>query len=378
MHRSLNGAPGEPSFRVEPMALSRGEPVVEQAIAFAKQHAGQPVLIYATSSPDEVKAVQKELGVEKAGHLVEEALASIARGLRDLGVRKFVVAGGETSGAVCRRSTSSAAHRTADRSRRARDAIHRRKQRRSAARARAQVGQFRHDGFLREGAEIARRSRVTMKLATTNDENRIREEICVTGASLYQRGYTVGSAGNISARLDDGWLITPTDVCLGRLDPAEIAKVDARAITSRAAGRRRRWRCIARIYENNADAHGVIHTHSTHLVALTLAGVWRDTDVLPPITPYYVMKVGHVPLIRYRRPGDPAVAEEVAALASKVRGVLLERLGPVVWERSVSQASYALEELEETARLWLMTTPRPEPLEEAAIEDLRATFNARW
>jgi 3-dehydrotetronate 4-kinase len=89
-----------PSFRVEPMALSRGEPVVEQAIAFAKEHAGQPVLIYATSSPDEVKAVQKELGVEKAGHLVEEALASIARGLRDLGVRKFVVAGGETSGAV--------------------------------------------------------------------------------------------------------------------------------------------------------------------------------------------------------------------------------------------------------------------------------------
>jgi ribulose-5-phosphate 4-epimerase/fuculose-1-phosphate aldolase len=90
------------------------------------------------------------------------------------------------------------------------------------------------------------------------------------------------------------------------------------------------------------------------------------------------MKVGHVPLVRYRKPGDPAVAEEVAALASKVRGVLLERLGPVVWERSVSQASYALEELEETARLWLVTTPRPEPLEEAAIEDLRATFNARW
>jgi uncharacterized protein YgbK (DUF1537 family) len=90
----------KPSFRVEPMALSRGEPVAEQAIAFAQQHANEPVLIYATSTPDEVKAVQKELGVEKAGHLVEQALASIARGLRDLGVRKFVVAGGETSGAV--------------------------------------------------------------------------------------------------------------------------------------------------------------------------------------------------------------------------------------------------------------------------------------
>ncbi|WP_087658762.1 3-oxo-tetronate 4-phosphate decarboxylase [Caballeronia terrestris] len=211
-----------------------------------------------------------------------------------------------------------------------------------------------------------------------HDENRIREEICVTGASLYQRGYTVGSAGNISARLDDGWLITPTDVCLGRLDPAEIARVDT-AGNHVSGGRPSKTLALhRRIYENNAEARGVVHTHSTHLVALTLAGVWRDTDVLPPITPYYVMKVGHVPLIRYRRPGDPAVAEEVAALASKVRAVLLERLGPVVWERSVSQASYALEELEETARLWLLTTPRPEPLEEAAIEDLRATFNARW
>jgi ribulose-5-phosphate 4-epimerase/fuculose-1-phosphate aldolase len=209
-------------------------------------------------------------------------------------------------------------------------------------------------------------------------ENRIREEICVTGASLYQRGYTVGSAGNISARLADGWLITPTDVCLGRLDPAEIAKVDHEGNHVSGARPSKTLALHRRIYENNADARGVVHTHSTHLVALTLAGVWRESDVLPPITPYYVMKVGHVPLIRYRKPGDPAVAEEVAALASKVRGVLLERLGPVVWERSVSQASYALEELEETARLWLMSTPRPEPLEEAAIEDLRATFNARW
>jgi ribulose-5-phosphate 4-epimerase/fuculose-1-phosphate aldolase len=133
-----------------------------------------------------------------------------------------------------------------------------------------------------------------------------------------------------------------------------------------------------RIYESNAEARGVVHTHSTHLVALTLAGVWKNDDVLPPITPYYVMKVGHVPLIAYRRPGDAAVAEEVAALASSVRAVLLERLGPVVWEKSVSHASYALEELEETARLYLSTMPRPEPLPEAAIEDLRNTFGARW
>ena len=188
----------------------------------------------------------------------------------------------------------------------------------------------------------------------------------------------MGTAGNISARLDDGWLITPTDACLGRLDPADIAKVDfdGHAVSG---GRPSKTLALHRgIYAANSEARGIVHTHSTHLVALTLAGVWSETDVLPPLTPYYVMKVGHVPLIRYRRPGDPQVAAQIAALADRVRAVLLERLGPVVWERSVAQASYALEELEETARLWLMTNPRPAPLDEAALEELRAVFGARW
>ncbi|MEX3981152.1 aldolase [Paraburkholderia sp. EG287A] len=212
----------------------------------------------------------------------------------------------------------------------------------------------------------------------TSSEAKVREEICVTGASLYERGYTVGSAGNISARLDDGWLITPTDACLGRLDPAGIAKVDLDG-NAVSGGKPSKTLALHRgVYERNREARGIVHTHSTHLVALTLAGVWSDADVLPPITPYYVMKVGHIPLIRYRRPGDPQVAQQIAALAERVRGVLLERLGPVVWERSVSQASYALEELEETARLWLMTNPRPAPLDDTALEELRTVFGARW
>jgi ribulose-5-phosphate 4-epimerase/fuculose-1-phosphate aldolase len=212
----------------------------------------------------------------------------------------------------------------------------------------------------------------------TSAEARVREEICTVGASLYQRGYTVGSAGNISARLDDGWLITPTDACLGRLDPADIAKVDANGHAV-SGGKPSKTLALHRgIYARNGDARGIVHTHSTHLVALTLAGVWSEADVLPPITPYYVMKVGHVPLIHYQRPGDPQVAAQIAELADRVRAVLLERLGPVVWERSVAHASYALEELEETARLWLMTNPRPAPLDAAAIEELRAAFGARW
>lgn len=211
-----------------------------------------------------------------------------------------------------------------------------------------------------------------------SDESRIREQICATGASLYQRGYTVGAAGNISARLHDGWLITPTDACLGRLDPAELSKVDAGGQWVSGAKPSKTLVLHRGIYGNDGDARAVIHTHSTHLVALTLSGVWREDEVLPPITPYQVMKVGRIPLIRYRRPGDPQAAAKVAALAGQVRGALFERLGPVVWERSVEQASHVLEELEETARLWLMTHPRPQPLDAAAIDELRTTFGARY
>lgn len=211
-----------------------------------------------------------------------------------------------------------------------------------------------------------------------SDESRIREQICTVGASLYQRGYTVGAAGNISARLDDGWLITPTDACLGRLDPAQLSRVDASGQWVSGARPSKTLALHRGIYDNDREARGIVHTHSTHLVALTLAGVWREDEVLPPITPYQVMKVGRIPLIRYRRPGDPQAAAEVAALAGQVRGALFERLGPVVWERSVEHASYALEELEETARLWLMTEPRPQPLDAAAMDELRTTFGARY
>jgi ribulose-5-phosphate 4-epimerase/fuculose-1-phosphate aldolase len=209
-------------------------------------------------------------------------------------------------------------------------------------------------------------------------ESKAREEIARIGADLYQRRYTVGSAGNISARLDDGWLITPTDACLGHLDPAAIAKVDREGQWVTGDKPSKTLALHRNVYDCNPEMHGVVHTHSTHLVALTLAGVWQADNVLPPITPYYVMKVGHIPLIPYCRPGDPTVAARVRELANDVRGVLLERLGPVIWGASVSQAAWTLEEFEETARLWLMTVPRPVVLTEPQIEELRTTFGARW
>jgi ribulose-5-phosphate 4-epimerase/fuculose-1-phosphate aldolase len=212
----------------------------------------------------------------------------------------------------------------------------------------------------------------------------LRDEICRVGASLFARGYVHASAGNISVRLPDGgFLITPTDACLGALDPARLAAVDAHGVQTAGDRASKTLALHRRIYDSAPDAHCVIHTHSTHLVALTLAGVWSIDDVVPPITPYFVMKVGHVPLIPYHRPGDPAVAELVARRISAMRGagtpiraVMLDRLGPNVWHRSPAEACAVLEELEETARLWLMT--RPAPLDEAHIEELRQHFGAVW
>nr|WP_180204619.1 aldolase [Pseudomonas sp. SbOxS1]NYU04608.1 aldolase [Pseudomonas sp. SbOxS1] len=211
-----------------------------------------------------------------------------------------------------------------------------------------------------------------------SNENALREEICDVGGQLYSRGYTVGSAGNISARLDDGWLITPTDACLGRLDPAALSKVNLAGEWVSGDKPSKTLALHREVYDRNPGVGGVVHTHSTHLVALTLAGVWQQDDILPPLTPYQVMKVGHIPLIAYERPGSPKVAERVAQLANSVRGVMLERLGPVVWESSVSRASYALEELEETARLWLMSNPKPAPLDQAALDELREVFGVQW
>ena len=212
----------------------------------------------------------------------------------------------------------------------------------------------------------------------------LREEICRVGASLYARGYVHASAGNISVRLPDGgFIITPTDACLGALDPARLAAVDAQGVQTGGDRASKTLALHRRIYAADPDAQCVIHTHSTHLVALTLAGVWSADDIVPPITPYFVMKVGHVPLIPYHRPGDPLVAELVAqrievmrAAATPIRAVMLERLGPNVWHRSPAEASAVLEELEETARLWWMT--HPAPLTADQIAELRQHFGARW
>lgn len=220
-------------------------------------------------------------------------------------------------------------------------------------------------------------------------ENKIREEICRVGKSLFDRGLVHGSAGNISVRLNDGYLITPTDASLGTLDPARIARLDAQLQPQPGGDRPSKTiELHRRIYEtvrsHDPNTRCVIHTHSTHCVALTLQPA-GGPELLPALTPYFVMKVGHVPRIAYHRPGDPRAAELVArAIAqyarsgSPIRALMLERLGPVVWHDTPAAALVTLEELEETARLWFISELKPKPLTDGQINDLRLTFGARW
>lgn len=233
------------------------------------------------------------------------------------------------------------------------------------------------------------------------DEASARAEVCRVGRSLFERGYVHATAGNISVRLADGYLITPTDACLGTLVPERLARLNAAG--QQISGDRGSKTMVLhqRIYAATEamgePARCVIHTHSTQLVAASLradsaagpAGLRPDAELLPPLTPYFVMKVGRVPHIRYQRPGAPEAAEAVAqaiahhaAAGHPIRAVMLARLGPNVWHDSPAAALATLEELEETARLWMALQPRPAqapvPLTEDQIDALRQTFGARW
>jgi ribulose-5-phosphate 4-epimerase/fuculose-1-phosphate aldolase len=226
------------------------------------------------------------------------------------------------------------------------------------------------------------------------DEHAARDEICRVGSSLFDRGYVHATAGNISVRLGDGYLITPTDACLGHLDPARLARLDleGRQISGDAASKtivlhRRIYAAAARSAGRAPGA--IIHTHSTSLVACSLKAHRADgtlpdgAELLPAITPYFVMQVGRVPHLAYRRPGSPESAELVeramadyAGRGIALRAVMLARLGPNVWHDTPASAMAVLEELEETARLWLAC--QPPPLTEAQIDELRTTFGASW
>ena len=222
------------------------------------------------------------------------------------------------------------------------------------------------------------------------NERDARDEICRVGKSLFDRGYVHGTAGNISVRLDGdaGLLITPTDACLGFLEASQLALVDAQGTQVSGDRASKTLPVHSRIYAA-AEAFDertccIIHTHSAHCVALSLRRQ-LGAELLAPITPYFVMKVGHVPLIPCDRPGSPRVVEAITDAilrygerGTPLRAVMLERLGPNVWHDSPASAMAVLEELEETARLVVLSSGEPQPLSDSRIDELRRAFGARW
>jgi len=207
-------------------------------------------------------------------------------------------------------------------------------------------------------------------------ESTARDAICRLGASIFSRGLTFGSSGNISQRLDDGgWLMTPTNASLGGLDPATLSRLDAegRLLSGDAPTKESFLHRV--MYEGRPDAGAVVHLHATHSVAVSCLADVDPADVLPPITAYYVMRIGRLPLVPYFPPGDTRLAEAVRPLVGKHHAVLLANHGPVVAGTSLSAAAGAIEELEETARLFLMLQGhRVRFLTPEQVEELRAKF----
>ncbi len=205
----------------------------------------------------------------------------------------------------------------------------------------------------------------------------IRDQICRVGASLFDRGLTAGSSGNISVRLPDGgWLMTPTNASLGALDPARLAHFDAAGRLIGGDAPTKEAFLHFSMYDERTEAGAVVHLHSSHATAVSILRDIDPADVLPALTAYYVMRVGRLPLVPYFAPGDPDLAHAVRALASRHHAVLLANHGPVVSGTTLANAQYASEELEETAKLFLLLHAHAlRPLTPAQVADLRTRFN---
>jgi ribulose-5-phosphate 4-epimerase/fuculose-1-phosphate aldolase len=206
-------------------------------------------------------------------------------------------------------------------------------------------------------------------------ETSLRDAIARFGESLFRRGYGCGSSGNISARLDDGFLVTPTNSCMGMLDPARISRVDDAG--NHVSGDKPSKEAFLHLamYQERPNDKAIVHLHSTHSVAVSCLDEVDPANVLPPITAYYAMRIGRLPLVPYYRPGDLSLAEAVRALARDHHAVLLANHGPVVAGKALDAAVYNAEELEETAKLYLLLHGRAyRCLSEPQLAELAAAF----
>jgi ribulose-5-phosphate 4-epimerase/fuculose-1-phosphate aldolase len=214
-----------------------------------------------------------------------------------------------------------------------------------------------------------------------SEEARLREDICTFAKSIYDRGLTGGSTGNISARLSDGrLLVTPTGSSFGRLDPARLSLFDAEGNLACGDQPTKEMPLHTAFYETRPGKTGaVVHLHSTHSTALSVLPETDPDNMLPPITAYGIMRVGKVKLLPYFMPGDPAMGDAIRGLAGKRSAVVLANHGPVVAGKDLEAAVYAMEELEETAKLTLLTRGlNPRLLDNVQIEALVKKFDVEW
>jgi 3-dehydro-4-phosphotetronate decarboxylase len=210
-------------------------------------------------------------------------------------------------------------------------------------------------------------------------ELKLRERVVEIGRSLYTRGLSPGSSGNISARLEDGWLLTPTNSCLGELDPADLSKLDWNGNLVSGAKPSKEYFLHLAMYQKRLQSGAIVHLHSSYAAAISCVDGLNPASCIPPITPYFVMRVGKLPLIPYFRPGDKALAIEIAKHVDKHAAVLLANHGPVVSGNDLDSAMYAIEELEETAKLMLLLHGQKiRTLDDSQLRELHETFGTEW
>ena len=211
-------------------------------------------------------------------------------------------------------------------------------------------------------------------------ENDLREQICLLAKSLFDRGLTHGSTGNISARTEDGGLlVSPTGTSFGRLDPARLSRFDANGTLISGDKPTKEMPLHTAFYDTRSSAGAVVHLHSCHSVAWSMMPDANEDDFLPPLTPYAIMKLGKVKLLPFFLPGDPAMGQAVRGLAGKRSAVMLANHGPVVAGKDVEAACNAIEELEETAKLAMMMRGiEARMLSAEQIGDVVKKFDVEW
>ena len=360
---------GRPARAVDPAGILGGRDDPEALAAWALSE-GAPALVHSSALPEAVTAAQAKHGREGAAEAVEGFFARLASAAVAGGATRIVVAGGETSGAVVE-ALGLGALAVGPAIAPGVPALAAAGQ---PAGAGAEVGQLRRPGLLRARPGRAGGPR------PVSAEARLREEMCLLGRSLFDRGLTAGASGNLSARLPDGRvLVTPTGLSLGRLDPARLATLSPEGRHLSGDAPTKEVPLHAAFYATRAAAGAVAHLHSSHAVALSMLPETDPEDALPPLTAYGIMRLGRVKLLPVFLPGDPAMGEAVRGLAGRRAAVLLANHGPVVAGRDLEAAVHAVEELEETAKLALLTRGlSPRLLTSAERRAVVERFDVEW